>query len=281
MPEGDTVRLTASRLHHALAGRTLAGSDFRVPRHATADLAGARILSFTSYGKHLLCRFDTGLTLHSHLRMDGSWRVLAAGRELPRREAADIRVVLDSTKGIRAVGLRLPVVDLLATADEPLVIGHLGPDILAPDFDEAEAVRRLSAVPRRPVVEALLDQRNLAGIGNMWAGETLYLRGVSPWTSAGKVDLVGCVRLARRMMTFALRHPGQVTTGNSRRGQTHWVYGRTGEPCRRCGTPIEYRPAGAAATADPPPSTAGAAVGNGNVDPYQRDTWWCPHCQPR
>jgi endonuclease-8 len=261
MPEGDTVRLAASRLHRALADQVVLRSDFRVPQHATADVAGARVLDFSSYGKHLLCRFDSGLTLHTHLRMDGSWHLLAPGRRPVARLDSDVRVVLLAGSGTTAVGLRLPVVDLVPTSAESALIGHLGPDILAPDFDEAEAVRRLTAGAGRPAVAALLDQRNLAGIGNMWAGETLFLRGVHPWTAIDEVDATGLVRLARRMMTYALTHPGQVTTGDTRRGQTHWVYGRAGQPCRRCGTAIALRrPAGG--------------------DPYERETWWCPSCQP-
>lgn len=259
MPEGDTVRLAATRLHRALTGSVIVHSDFRVPQLATADVAGARVLDFSSYGKHLLGRFDTGLTLHTHLRMDGSWQVLAPGRR-PGRRDADVRVVLTAETGTMALGLRLPVVELLRTEDEHTAIGHLGPDILAPDFDEDEAVRRLAATPDRPVVAALLDQRNLAGIGNLWAGETLFLRGIEPWTAIGDADVRAAVGLARRMMTYALTHPGQVTTGNTHRGATHWVYGRAGEPCRRCGTPIAFRPAG--------------------PDRYDRDTWWCPSCQP-
>ncbi len=259
MPEGDTVRLAAARLHGALAGRVVVHSDFRVPQHATADVAGARVLDFSSYGKHLLCRFDRGLTLHTHLRMDGSWHLLAAGRPA-RRLDSDVRVVLVADSGTTALGLRLPIVDLVPTSDESALVGHLGPDILAPDFDELEALRRLTAAAERPAVAALLDQRNLAGIGNMWAGETLFLRGVRPWEAIGAVDATGLVRLARRMMTYALTHPGQVTTGNTRRGETHWVYGRAGKPCRRCGTPVAFRPAG--------------------PGPHDRETWWCPVCQP-
>ena len=115
--------------------------------------------------------------------------------------------------------------------------------------------------PDRPLVEALLDQKNLAGIGNLWAVETCYLRGHSPWTPVRDVDLHGTVRLARRMMQHSLEHPGQVTTGDTRRGMTHWVYGRAERPCRRCGTPVLFRD-----------SVTGT--------PYSRETWWCPSCQP-
>ena len=172
-------------------------------------------------------------------------------------------MLLGTDAGTTAAGLRLPVVELVPTAEEDRVLGHLGPDVLGDDWGErgeAEAVRRLTARPGLPVVEALLDQRHLAGIGNLWAVETLYLRGVGPWRPVGDVDLPPLLRLARRMMTYALTHPAQVTTGDTRPGRTHWVYGRAGRPCWRCGTPVQVRD----------------ATGR----PYERETWWCPTCQP-
>ena len=260
MPEGDSVYRAARRMAAGLVGRTVTGSDFRVPQHATADLSGRQVTAFDSYGKHMLTRFTGELTLHTHFEMDGAWQLVGPGKRLPRTFDEEIRLVL-ATDGPTAYALRMPVLELLPTADEARVLGHLGPDVLAPDFDEAEAVRRLADVPDRPVVEALLDQRNLAGIGNLWAVETCYLRGMSPWTPVADVDLAAAVRLARRMMKSALVHPAQVTTGDTRRGQTHWVYGRAERPCRRCGTPVAFRD---------------AVVGAN----WQRETWWCPSCQP-
>ncbi len=269
MPEGDSVWKAARRLREQLVGRVVVASDFRVPQHATADLSGRTVTAFDSYGKHMLTRFspvadDGGLTLHTHFEMDGSWQVVGPGKVLPRDLDDDVRLVL-RTDGPTAYALRMPVVELLRTADEDRVLGHLGPDVLGPSWEqgrhEDEAVRRLSADPDRPLVEALLDQRNLAGIGNLWAVETCYLRGTSPWTPVRDVDLRAAVRLARRMMRHSLEHPGQVTTGDTRRGQTHWVYGRAERPCRRCGTPVAFR--------DSVPSTN-----------WARETWWCPHCQP-
>ena len=247
-----------------LVGRTVTASDFRVPQLATADLSGREVLAFDSVGKHMLTRFSAtsdspALTLHTHFEMDGAWQLVGPGKRLPRTFDEEIRLVL-TTDGGTAYALRMPVLELLATADEPRVVGHLGPDLLGPGWDEDEAVRRLSTDPDRPVVEALLDQRNLAGIGNLWAVETCYLRGVSPWTPVRDVDLRAAVRLAQRMMRYSLDHPGQVTTGDTRRGQTHWVYGRAERPCRRCGTPVAFRDATGA--------------------PYARETWWCPSCQP-
>lgn len=258
MPEGDSVFKAAHRLREQLVGRQVVRSQFRVPQLATADLSGRQVTAFDSYGKHLLTRFSGGLTLHTHFEMDGAWQVVGPGRQLPPGFDDDIRLVL-VTDGPTAYALRIPVLELLPTDREADVVGHLGPDLLGA-WDEDEAVRRLGQTPDRPLVEALLDQRNLAGIGNLWAVETCFLRGHSPWTPVRDVDLPAAVRLARRMMTHSLEHPGQVTTGDTRRGHTHWVYGRAERPCRRCGTPVAFRD----------------AVPAGML----RETWWCPRCQP-
>jgi len=260
MPEGDTVRRTADRLHRALAGSVLTGSDLRVPAFATSDLSGQRVVESTARGKHLLLRLAGGLTLHTHLRMEGSWHLYRSGSRWSGGPAWQVRVVL-ATAGWQAVGYRLPVVELLPTAEEGRVVGHLGPDLLGPDWDEAEALRRLTATPDRQIGDALLDQRNLAGIGNMYKAEALFLTGVSPWTSVGAVrDLVDVVRLARRLLQAGHRTGYQVQTGDPRRGFEHWLYGRAGRPCRRCGTPI-------------------ALVDQGEP-PYARGAYWCPSCQP-
>jgi endonuclease-8 len=260
VPEGDSVWKAARRMREQLVGRTVLRSDFRVPQHATADLSGRAVETFDSYGKHMLTRFTGGLTLHTHFEMDGAWQVVGAGKVLPRSFDDEIRLVLQ-TDGPTAYALRMPVLELLKTSDEQRVVGHLGPDLLGASWDEDVAVANLLRDPSRPLVEALLDQRNLAGIGNLWAVETCYLRGHSPWTPVAEVDLRAGVRLARRMMQHSLEHPGQVTTGDTRRGRTHWVYGRAERPCRRCATPVQFRD-----------SVTG--------QPYARETWWCPSCQP-
>jgi endonuclease VIII len=254
MPEGDVVWYTARRLHQALAGRALTRSDFRVPRLATADLTGDVVSETVSRGKHLLTRTRGGLTVHTHLRMDGAWRVQPATD--PIRESHRIRLIL-ANDDCQAVGYQLGVVELIRTGEESRVTGHLGPDLLGPDWDGAEAVRRLSAEPGRPIGEALLDQRSLAGIGNLYKAEVLFLRGVNPWQPAGTVaDLGAMAELARRLLDANKDRVGQVTTGSMRRGEETWVYGRRGRPCRRCGTPIRSE---------------------GQQD---RVTFWCPSCQP-
>jgi formamidopyrimidine-DNA glycosylase len=163
VPEGDSVWRVARRLDRALSGRTVTSSDVRVPRYATADLSGRDVLATVPRGKHLLTRFSGGLTLHTHLRMDGEWAVVGAGKRLPGRLTPDIRILLRTgPEGPSAYGLRLPVVELLATADEAAAVGHLGPDLLG-DWDPEETCRRLAERPDRPLAAALLDQRNSPG----------------------------------------------------------------------------------------------------------------------
>ncbi|MET8908468.1 zinc finger domain-containing protein [Micromonospora sp. NPDC004551] len=195
-------------------------------------------------------------TLHSHLRMDGVWRAYAPGERWSARPAHLIRVVLRSP-GAVAVGYHLHELALIPTAEEESLVGHLGPDLLGPDWDPDEAVRRLSAHPDETIGEALLDQRNLAGVGNLYKCEVLFLRGVSPWTPVRAVpDLPGTVALAQRLLAANRGRWTQSTTGSLHRGQTSYVYGRRAQPCRRCGTAIRKEELG------------------------ERVTYWCPACQP-
>ena len=263
MPEGDSVFRLAARLRRSLDGRTLRRGDLRVPAHATDVLDGMRVADHATHGKHLLTRFHGGLTLHTHLLMQGSWTVTAAGRKLPHRLLPDARVILEVQDGPTAYGLDLPVVDLLPTRSETDVVGHLGPDPLREDWAADEAIRRLRRNPGEGVAAALLDQRNIAGFGNLWANELCFLRGVHPDTSLADVDVPALVALGARCLRFSALQPNahQVTTGNTRKGQQHWVAGRAGKPGLRCGTTVLVR---------------GEVPG----DPGRRRTWWCPRCQP-
>jgi endonuclease-8 len=244
MPEGDAVWRTARQLDEALTGRVLTRSDFRVPRFATADLTGRTVTGTVSRGKHLLTRVDGGLTVHTHLKMEGSWRIRPAGGYPPRDHR--IRLVLGNDAR-QALGYQLGIVELLKTEHEPRTVGHLGPDLLGPDWDAAEAVRRLQADPARAVGEALLDQRNLAGVGNIFATEMLFLRGLSPWRPVGEVaDLHALVELGHRLLNANKERTGIITTGVARRGEQTWAYGRADRPCRRCGNPIRRAEQGAA-----------------------------------
>jgi endonuclease-8 len=265
MPEGDTVWNTARVLDSALAEATIRHSDFRVPALATVDLSGFTVLGCGSRGKHLLLRTNgpggQRLTLHSHLRMDGAWRIYGAGEAWRGGPAHLIRVALRTLTTV-AVGYHLHDLAIVPTADEETLVGHLGPDLLgSPDrpggWDADEAVRRLRRQPNRGIVEALLDQRNLAGIGNLYQAEILFLRGIHPATPVSKVDnLAGVVQLAHQLLHANRGRWTQATTGSLRRGQEVYVYGRGGAPCRRCGTLILRE------TED------------------ERITFWCPMCQP-
>ena len=258
MPEGDVVWRTARQLHDALAGRVLVRSDFRVPRFATTDLTGRSVTEALSRGKHLLIRVDGDISVHTHLRMDGSWRIGPASG-YPLRDHR-IRLVLANAE-YEAVGRQLGVVELLRTGHESDTVGYLGPDLLGPDWDAAEAVSRLTADPGRAIGEAILDQHNLAGIGNIYKTETLFLRRVSPWRPVGQVDeLAELVELARQLLEANKERIGQVTTADTRPGRQNWIYGRTGRPCRRCGTAIRQA--------------------NQGPDLAERITYWCPRCQP-
>jgi endonuclease-8 len=262
VPEGDTVWLAARTMHAALAGKVLRRTDFRVPSLATADLSGATVREFVSRGKHMLLRLDDGRTLHSHFEMDGSWHLYRPGERWRGGAAHQIRAVLETDDAV-AVAYLMPVLELLRTADEDDAVGHLGPDLLGPDWDAAEAVRRLGQRPDREVGPALLDQRNLAGIGNLYKAEVLFLRGVSPWAPVDQAgDLTALVTLAQRLLHTNRGHWSQATTGDTRPGRQHWVFERSGKPCRRCGTPVR-----SAEQAEPDhPERA-------------RLTYWCPHCQ--
>ena len=248
MPEGDAVRRTARRLHRVLSGRVLTRTDFRVPQHATADLAGATVAETVSRGKHLLTRVDARdgpLTLHTHLKMEGSWRVFEPGRRWNPR-AHEIGVVLE-TDGPVAVGYQLGIVELLPRDREADAVGHLGPDLLGPDWDEAEAVHRLLEVPNRPVFEALRDQTRLAGIGTIYAAEVGFVMGVAPTRPIAEVaDLPRMVRRARQMLDQDWSRSNRL-----------WVYRQ--RLCRRCGTQVRVDQLGPAGR--------------------ERTAYWCPSCQ--
>ena len=174
MPEGDVVWNTARRLHTALAGQVLTRSDFRVPRYATVSLAGQTVTEAVARGKHLLIRTDRGLTVHTHLKMEGAWRIQPAdGR--PLRDSHRLRLLLANSEWL-AAGYQLGITEVLPTAREDQVTGHLGPDLLGQDWDPAAAVARLARDPDRPIGEALLDQRNLAGLGRLHGGDAVPAR---------------------------------------------------------------------------------------------------------
>lgn len=249
-----------------LHGRTLTGAEFRVPSLATTDLAGVEVLEVISRGKHQLFRFGNGWTLHSHFRMEGTYRIFGAdhsgrrSRSWPGGPEHEIRVVL-STAEHDCVGFRLPVLELVPTADEADVVGHLGPDLLGPDWDLDEAVRRISRDPQRTIGEALLDQRNLAGIGTFYRAELLFLQGIHPRTPVSQVSRLTRMLQRAQQLLYANRwRPEQTTTGDLRSNGRAYVFERVRQPCRRCRTPIRTEEFG-------PPG-------------QERRSYWCPRCQP-
>jgi endonuclease-8 len=261
VPEGDTVWRAARLLDRSLSGKRLTASDLRVPAFATWDLTGATVVETASRGKHLLTRIDGDApwTLHTHLKMEGGWRVLEPGARWPR-PAHTARVVL-TTEDAVAVGFSLGIVEIVPREREDEIVGHLGPDLLGADWDPAEAVRRLREQPDRTIKEALLDQRCLAGVGNMYAAELCFLFGLAPETPVARVpDLPRLVDRAHQVLDLNSRRAQQSTTGDLARGRQFWVYNRGGRPCRRCGTPIRETVLG---------------------DPgRERPTFACPTCQP-
>jgi endonuclease VIII len=260
VPEGDTVFRAARSLDKALSGKVLLESDFRVPQHATADLSGQTVNETVPRGKHLLTRTDAGLTLHTHLKMEGAWHLYKPASRWRGGRPHEIRVVL-KVEDWTSVGYRLGIVELLPTEREHQAVGHLGPDLLGPEWDLDEALARLKSRPERSIADALLDQTNLAGIGNIYKNETLFVAGVNPWTKVGDVlDLTNVVETAHRLLSAGKEHRTTSTTGTTARGRTAWVFSMGGQPCRRCGKRIRSGLLG-------PPGE-------------ERFTYWCPSCQP-
>lgn len=257
MPEGDTVYRAARLLSKALDGTALTASDIRVPAFATVDLSGETVHETVSRGKHLLMRVGE-YTLHSHLKMEGVWHVYRRG-ERWRRPAFKARAILTSAT-MTAVGFDLGLFEVVRTADENEVVGYLGPDLLGPDWNPELAVANLHRDLARPIGLALLDQRNLAGLGNVYRAELCFLRGVLPTTPVGEVsDLDRIVALAKKLIEANKDRPERTTTGRLR-GDRSWVYGRDGRSCLRCGTRVLRGELGDSAL-------------------QLRDTYWCPHCQ--
>ena len=249
MPEGDTVFRTADKLRTALEGRVLTRCDVRVPRFAAVDLSGQTVDEVLSRGKHLFIRVGAA-SIHSHLKMDGAWII---GRV--RAPAYKIRIVLE-TPDSRASGIDLGVLEVLDRATDMTAVEHLGPDLLGEDWSARTAAANLMADPDRPLAEALLDQRVMAGVGNVFANELCFVFGLLPGTAVAQLsDPVRLATRAQQMLWANRLRINRTTTGNTRPGQDVWVYGRAGLPCRRCGTRIETDKGG------------------------DRVTYWCPTCQ--
>ena len=257
MPEGDTIRRLAERINRRFAGERCARSVTRDPRLVHVDFAGTVLREADARGKHLLIRFDDGRTLFAHLRLDGSFTVGPVAREAEWRR----RVELWMETG-RLTAVDVPVLGVVATSREDDVVGHLGPDLCGPvPPDLAIVVERMAERPDEPLAGALLDQRNVAGFGNVYAVELPFVAGVSPNQPVGAVD--GLAELlgfgAAVIRTNAARGP-QNTTGRRLRVADHWIYGRRGRPCPLCGTTLDGW--------------------DERDSPWRRVATWCPSCQP-
>ena len=261
MPEGDTIFRAAAALDRALAGRVL--RRFEAPRLAHRPFRpGTTVTKVEARGKHCLVHFDDGRTLHTHMRLTGSWHLYRPG-ERWRKKPGAARVVLEvapteDREGWVAVCFAAPVVELLDAADADAATGHLGPDLCRPDPDLDEAVRRMGALtPDTLIGDALLDQRVASGIGNVYKCEACFAGGVDPATP---MRLVG--EAERRHLLDVAGRQMRANLGVIDRSTTTWgglaVYGRDGRPCRRCGTPIRAEKQGR----------------------DLRITYWCPSCQP-
>lgn len=260
MPEGDTVYRVARSLRHALAGTTLVSGGIRTPELAHKDMAGLRIEDVDSYGKHLLIHFP-GHVLRSHMRMDGVWHVYRQGARW-RKPSHQARIVL-ANEASQVVGFMVSDIDLVTTQDLPSLIGHLGPDVLKPNWETQGLQIAIDNLSRdeRPVHVALLDQTNVAGFGNEYANELCFLQGLNPWQPASEVDVEALLRLGRRIIKANLARTARTTTGNLAPGRRLHVYGRSDRACARCNTPIR--------------------VGEVGADPTRRRiVYWCPRCQP-
>ncbi|MGH9459245.1 MAG: Fpg/Nei family DNA glycosylase [Thermoanaerobaculia bacterium] len=274
MPEGDTIHRTARTLERVLAGRTVTRFESVFPRLVRVDRAtpiiGRRVDRVRASGKHLLVDLSGDLILRTHLRMHGSWHVYREGERWQRRPS-DARIVLGNGEWV-AVGFSIPVAEFLTAreaARQPELAAQ-GPDLLAPEFDRAEALRRMRERPAVAVADALLDQRIASGLGNVYKSEVLFLCRVDPFVPVGRLEeakLGELLDTSRRLMTenVAAAEGGRLSSApvmrrTTRRidpGARFWVYGRKGEPCRVCGAPIRWAKQGVNA----------------------RSTYWCPGCQ--
>lgn len=260
MPEGDTILRAARALGASLRGRRVLSLESPMPRLAEAGLAGRRVETVEARGKNLLVHFDDGRALRTHMRMTGSWH-LYRPNEKWKKPARLARVVLVTEDAV-AVCFNAPVVELLTARQlaRHESLRRLGPDVLGEPFDLSEAVRRIAALGVRPIGEALLLQSALAGIGNIYKSEALFLCGLDPFAPVPafpEKDLARVVAKARELMSANLDGMPRKTR-RTLDGASYWVYARSGKGCFRCGARIRMRRQGDAG----------------------RSTYWCPGCQP-
>ena len=263
MPEGDTIHRAAKTLNMALAGRVITRFETMFPQLARVDddapLAGRTVESVEAAGKNLLMHFSGDLHLRTHMRMHGSWHIYKPG-ERWRARKSDMRIVIETETWV-AVGFHIPIAEFYDERQEDL--RKIGPDFLGETFDEAEAVRRIRERADSEIAEVLLNQRVVAGIGNEYKSEVLFMARVNPFTRVRDVtgeQLDSILKIARKVMLANIqkRSMSRVTTFSLDLRQNLYVFSRGGKPCRRCGTAIAYKKHGRDA----------------------RGTYWCPKCQP-
>ena len=274
MPEGDTIHRAADTLQRAIGGQVVTRFESVLAKlnrvDADAPLRGRTIERVEARGKHLLIWFSGDLVLRTHMRMNGSWHIYRPG-EPWQRPHRDMRIVIE-TATMHAIAFSVPVAELITSrALQQSPVEHLGPDPLSERFSHDAAVQRLEARADLDIAEALLDQTAIAGIGNVYKSEVLFGARVNPFAKVAELtreQLTEIVAVAVRFMRAnvgAAATGGIVTYGGMRRTTNRadpsarlWVYGRGGQPCRRCGTPISRQKQG----------------------PFARSTYWCPRCQP-
>jgi endonuclease-8 len=273
MPEGDTIFRAARTLHRALAGKQVTAFESMLPAlnriNEDTPLAGRTIERVHSRGKHLLIHFSGDLVLRTHMRMNGSWHIYRPGEkwQRPRR---DMRILL-TTADFEAVGFNIPVAEFMSerAVAKNAALRSLGPDVLADDFDATKVLENLRARSQSEIAEALLNQRVLAGLGNVYKSEVLFMCGINPFERVGLLsdaDLTSVVDASRRVLKTNVSEGLELmttysglrrTTGRSDPRDRLWVYGRARLPCRRCGMLIRVQKQG----------------------PEARLTYWCPRCQ--
>jgi endonuclease VIII len=274
MPEGDTIFRAARALHRALAGQTVTAFDSQLPAlnriHEDAPVTGRTIERVIAAGKHLLMHFSGDLVLRTHMRMNGSWHIYRPG-ERWQRARRDMRILI-STETFEAVGFNIPVAEFTSSRalSRHNELRRLGPDLLSEEFRTSEAVQRIRERGTTPIADALLNQRVVAGLGNVYKSEVLFMCRVNPFTlvrDVGDDKLAAIVDTAQQVLRANVSEAlAPMTTYSGFRKTTRrasprerlWVYGRARLPCRRCGTPVRIRKQGLDA----------------------RLTYWCPECQP-
>ena len=273
MPEGDTIFRAARALNRALAGKTVIAFESMFPAvnrvHDDTPMTSRTIERVSAVGKHMFVHFSGGLVLRTHMRMNGSWHIYRPG-EAWLRARRDMRIRI-ATGDFEAVGFNIPVAELITARDIPRhdELRRLGPDVLSDTFDPDEVLRRLRECADSSIAQALLNQRILAGLGNVYKSEVLFTCRVNPFTQVGGMDdaaLKSLVETAAKTLRANISetleamttYPGfRRTTRRDDPKPRLWVYGRARLPCRRCGTPISVRKQG----------------------PDARLTYWCPACQ--